>query len=312
MSARAGSILHLLPEPWLAPVFSVAIALSGLLLVLGRRRAAAALFLLPISATLVGLFVTTLLSDLFAALPPDLVQPVSQLLFIALVMLTLGSALALVVGKQACEAAKGQLLADMIRAIFGSMFRNPLRWVLAGAVLWVIGMSATEARVISAARRAAAHATKPGQAKAGVAPPAVHVTALCGPARPCPLPEHVGATFVGGRYRETILLKDTRFHRVQAQPHAPFGDPSSPWTYWSRSLETGLQAIINRAVPTSRNGNTAGHNVTITLPRGTRVFEGTAASLPRGPVGGGNQVVIHRAEIVRLQQPSSQTLRRKP
>lgn len=120
-------------------------------------------------------------------------------------------------------------------------------------------------------------------------------TSLCGRTRPCPLPEKIGNSFRGGSYNEVILGHDTTFYRVYSRPKFKYGVPGQRYSYWSRSSARGTSAIIDGAIPVSRNGNVAEHQVTITLRKGTRVFDGYAAPLPRGPVGGGSQVVIERS-----------------
>jgi hypothetical protein len=50
--------------------------------------------------------------------------------------------------------------------------------------------------------------------------------------------------------------------------------------------------VIDSAIPTSRNGNVAARQVSIIVPRGTTIYEGVARPLTRGPVGGGNQVIL--------------------
>ena len=117
-------------------------------------------------------------------------------------------------------------------------------------------------------------------------------SSLCSRTRPCPLPERIGNTFRGGSYNEKILGHDTTFYRVYTRPEYRLGVPGERYSYWSRSDARNSQAVIDSAIPVSRNGNTAGQQAAITMPRGTKVFEGVTASIPKGPVGGGSQVVI--------------------
>lgn len=124
-------------------------------------------------------------------------------------------------------------------------------------------------------------------------------TSLCGHARPCPLPENIGNSFRGGSYNEVILGRDTTFYRVYSRSELAYGVPGQTHSFWSRSNARGSRAIIDGAIPVSRNGNIAQRQVAITLPKGTRVFDGYAAPLPRGPVGGGSQVVIERSVLRR-------------
>lgn len=123
---------------------------------------------------------------------------------------------------------------------------------------------------------------------------------LCGRSRPCPLPEGAGNSFRGGSYNEVVLGRDTTFYRVYSRPEFRYGEPGKRYSYWSRSDARGTRAIIDFAIPVSSYGNTAWRRVAVTLPKGTRVYEGNA-----GPwrtkietrVGGGNQVVIQRSSL---------------
>lgn len=134
------------------------------------------------------------------------------------------------------------------------------------------------------ARRAADRAT------------ATWTNALCKPSRPCPLPEQVGNSFTGGSYRQVKLGSDTQLHRAYSDPVNRLGAPGARYSYWSRNQASSRQAVIDRAIPVSTNGNVADRNVTIRVPHGTTVYEGKAAGLHRGPVGGGNQVVIDQVK----------------
>jgi hypothetical protein len=167
-------------------------------------------------------------------------------------------------------------------------------------------MPSAEARVLNSARRAAAEAAKRNAARAAarrqafsqVATKTPDVTvrtwtsALCKRSRPCPLPPQYANSFVGGTYREVRLGKDTRLYRVYSSPARRLGTPGEPHSYWTRSEARGTRAVIDSALPTSRNGNTARYRISIVVPRGTVIYEGIAAPLPRGAVGGGSQVVI--------------------
>lgn len=122
-------------------------------------------------------------------------------------------------------------------------------------------------------------------------------TSLCRRPKPCPLPEKIGNSFRGGSYNEVILGRDTTFYRVYTRPEVKYGVPGERYSFWSRSSARGTGAVIDGAIPVSRNGNVAARQVSITLRKGTKVFDGYAAPLPRGPVGGGSQVVIERSVL---------------
>lgn len=169
-------------------------------------------------------------------------------------------------------------------------------------------VQSAEAQVLSSARRAAAQAASRNATRMVVhraARPRVPIrtgdvsvrswtSALCKPSRPCPLPARYANSFVGGSYREVRLGQNTRLYRVYSSPDRRLGNPGERYSFWSRSDARGTRAVIDSALPTSRNGNTAQYQVSVAVPRGTVIYEGTAAPLRRGPVGGGNQVVLER------------------
>lgn len=111
---------------------------------------------------------------------------------------------------------------------------------------------------------------------------------LCRPN--CPLSEDVAVTFSGLSYSEVRLGKDTTLYRAFHKPADKFGP------YWSRSEAKGTQAVIDRAIPASSNGNVADRTVAIRVPRGETVYEGLAGTPSAGPVGGGSQVVVLRID----------------
>ena len=158
--------------------------------------------------------------------------------------------------------------------------------------------AAARAAANAAERRAAAVAA--GQSSKASADRTVRRWSgpLCKTESKCPLPPHVAKTFTGGgSYNEVILHKDTMLHRVYADPARRLGPAGERYSYWSRSDEQGIQAQIDRAINPHRYGNTAELNVSIQVPRGTRVFEGRAAAGEGGrPVGGGNQVVVENVQ----------------
>jgi hypothetical protein len=115
-----------------------------------------------------------------------------------------------------------------------------------------------------------------------------------------PLPNYYRDSFRSGTYTEKRLGRDTTFYRVYERLDAKYGDPGRSYAFWSRSDARGTKAIIDSAIPVLGNGNTASRQVAITLPRGTRVFEGIAGPWREGKgtiVGGGNQVVIERSVL---------------
>lgn len=160
--------------------------------------------------------------------------------------------------------------------------------------------AATRAAVAAAERQAAERAAK--KAAGATSRRAVNKAAdrvvkrwsssLCKPTAPCPLPAKTANTFKGGSYDEVILGKDTVLYRVLHDPTHKFGMPGERYSYWSRSDARGTQAVLDSAIEVSRYGNTAERLVAVRVPRGTRVYEGNTRGIERGPIGGGNQVVV--------------------
>ena len=160
--------------------------------------------------------------------------------------------------------------------------------------------AAARAAVTSAEREAAERASKTGAGEASrraATDTADRVvtrwsSSLCKSRAACPLPEGTANSFVGGSYDEVVLGKDTVLYRAFHERTFKLGNPAERFTYWSRTATKGTHAAIDSAIPVSKNGNLADRVVAIRVPRGTRVFEGSARGIEQGPVGGGSQVVL--------------------
>lgn len=189
------------------------------------------------------------------------------------------------------------------------------KWVLCIAVLSTFGLlpgaaaaqigaaaerAAARAAVTAAERQAAERAAKDAAgatSRRAVNQAADHVvkrwsSSFCKPAAPCPLPAKTANSFKGGSYDEVVLGGDTVLYRVFHEPAHRFGLPGERFSYWSRSNARGTQAAVDSAIDVSKYGNTAERLVAVRVPRGTRVYEGKTQSIERGPIGGGNQVVV--------------------
>lgn len=159
---------------------------------------------------------------------------------------------------------------------------------------------AAERAVAEQASKAAAEQASKTAAAASQRPVAIAAdrvvkrwnSSLCKSTVACPLPAKTANTFVGGSYDEVNLGRDTVLYRAYHNPITKFGAPGERFTYWSRTDARGVQAVVDRSIPVSNNGNTAERLVAVRVPKGTRVFEGKAQSAERGPIGGGNQVVV--------------------
>ena len=102
-----------------------------------------------------------------------------------------------------------------------------------------------------------------------------------------PLGEGVAATFRGGSYTQAVTQEATTLYRAYGGSAGEIG------SYWSRTAPTGpLQARIDSAL-LPQWGNTAEKVSTMTIPKGTTIYEGFAA--PQGNLmGGGSQIFIPR------------------
>lgn len=105
------------------------------------------------------------------------------------------------------------------------------------------------------------------------------------PINPGPLPEAIAKTFRSATYTENVSDGTTTLYRVYGGKAGELG------SYWTRTKPSGpVQSIIDSALDPSW-GNTATKTTSITLPKGTKFYEGVAAR-QGGLVGGGNQVYI--------------------
>jgi len=100
-----------------------------------------------------------------------------------------------------------------------------------------------------------------------------------------PLGEKIASTFRSSTYTEAVASEATTLYRVHGGPAGELGG------YWTRTPPAGpVQSIIDSALNPIW-GNTATNVTRISVPAGTRIFEGVAA--PQGGlVGGGNQIFI--------------------
>ena len=102
-----------------------------------------------------------------------------------------------------------------------------------------------------------------------------------------PLAKTTIDTFRGGSYTQAVTQEATTLYRAYGGSAGELG------SYWSRTAPTGpLQARIDSAL-LPQWGNTAEKVSTMTIPKGTTIYEGFAA--PQGNLmGGGSQIYIPR------------------
>ncbi|WP_231037449.1 hypothetical protein, partial [Pectinatus frisingensis] len=111
------------------------------------------------------------------------------------------------------------------------------------------------------------------------------------PVNPGPLKQSVVQSFRGATYTETVLKEDTVFYRVYG------GNAGEVGSYMTRVPQNGgIQSQIDLAL-NPEWGNNAQYVTKVTVPKGTVIYEGTAApqTINGGAgqlIGGGNQVYI--------------------
>ena len=111
------------------------------------------------------------------------------------------------------------------------------------------------------------------------------------PVNPGPLKQSIAETFTGATYTQKVLEEDTVFYRVTTNEAGKVG------SYMSRTPQMGgMQSQLDLAL-NPEWGNTAQVVTKVTVPKGTVIYEGTAApQVINGGAGilpgGGNQVYI--------------------
>ena len=111
------------------------------------------------------------------------------------------------------------------------------------------------------------------------------------PVNPGPLDYSIAISFTGAVYTKITLTEDTIFYRVYG------GAAKKVRSFMSRTLQYGgLQSQLDLALD-PKWGNTAQYITQVIVPKGTVIFEGTAApQVINGGTGilpgGGNQIFI--------------------
>ncbi|SMC29643.1 hypothetical protein SAMN02745134_03964, partial [Clostridium acidisoli DSM 12555] len=119
------------------------------------------------------------------------------------------------------------------------------------------------------------------------------------PVNPGPLKQSVAETFTGASYTKTVLTEDTTVYRVYG------GDANQAGSYMSRTPQNGgIQSQIDLALKPEW-GNSTEYVTEVKVPKGTVIYEGTAAPQTLNEtiggtgqlIGGGNQVYIPWEEL---------------
>ena len=116
------------------------------------------------------------------------------------------------------------------------------------------------------------------------------------PINPGPLDESVANTFRSGTYTRKALAEDTTFYRVHGGKAGKVGS-----FIFRTPQHGGMQSQFDLALNPDW-GNTATDVTKVTVPKGTVIYEGVAASqtINGGAgvlMGGGNQVYIPKGDL---------------
>jgi len=132
-------ILLLVPHELLGGVLLLFLILGGLCRIVGARKASTGLIATAIAVPLVTVVIEALFNELFAVLPPSLVQVVAWLVLIIVYVVIFGALMSFLFGQRIWEHAKGILLADAIKGALRIALTWPLLiiGVILAAFFWL-------------------------------------------------------------------------------------------------------------------------------------------------------------------------------
>ena len=139
MNRLGNPILLLVPHEALGAVLTLFLVAGGLCMIVGARRAATGLIAAAIAVPFVSVVVEALFNELFAVMPPWLVQIVAWLVLALVYLIILGAFLSFVFGQRVWDETKSHLIADAIKGLFRLAFSWPmlLVWVALATYLWL-------------------------------------------------------------------------------------------------------------------------------------------------------------------------------
>lgn len=113
----------------------------------------------------------------------------------------------------------------------------------------------------------------------------------------CPLPANIAVTFLGSKCREVLLQEPRAYYRYYSSSTNKFG------RYLTTDRYTSNVQIIRNLALKQEWGNQATMMLTVTVPAGTKVYEGIVA--PQIPAscypGGGQQTFIENSKDPNLK-----------
>ena len=122
MNTTTNILFLLVPEELVGTLLLFMLVAGGLAFIVGARRAGKALVISAIAFPLISVIVSALFNDFFAALPPALVVPVAFLIMAILYVAIGWMIIKAIFGQRAVDHAKGELLADGVRASLRFLF----------------------------------------------------------------------------------------------------------------------------------------------------------------------------------------------
>ena len=122
MNTTTNILFLLIPEELVGTLLLFMLIAGGFAFIVGARRAGKALVISAIAFPFISVIVSALFNDFFAALPPALVMPVAFVVMAVLYVSIGWMIIKGIFGQKAVDHAKGELLADGVRASFRLMF----------------------------------------------------------------------------------------------------------------------------------------------------------------------------------------------
>lgn len=128
----------LVPHEALGAVLLLFFVLGGICRIVGAKKAATGLIAAAVAIPFVSVVVEALFNELFAVLPPWLVQIVAWLVLVLVYIIILGALMSFVFGQRVWDETKAHLLAGAIKGMLRFAFSWPLLlvWVVLAVYLW--------------------------------------------------------------------------------------------------------------------------------------------------------------------------------
>ncbi len=133
----ANPALMLVPHELLGGFLLLFLVLGGLCRIVGAKKQSTGLIVTAIAVPFIAVVVEALFNELFAVLPPWLVQIVAWLVLIVVYIAIFAAMMGMLFGTQAWGEAKGHLLADAIKWLLRKAFSWPLLLVWGGLAIYV-------------------------------------------------------------------------------------------------------------------------------------------------------------------------------